>query len=253
MTLDYEAQSSFVFTLRVDDGGSPPLSVTATVSISVNDLNEAPVLEDCARDIAENSAVNSLVGDTVAASDPDEGQALSYSITAGNSAGLFKINQCNGQLQVQTAAVNYEAQPSYTLTVRVVDDGTPLLGDTASVSLSVLDVNEAPVLPDVSVTLAENSAAGIAVATVVGSDVDGGQTLAYSITGGNDNAAFAVASDTGVVSVSNPILNFEGQLSYTLQLTAVDDVARAAAERHGRAGGDAAGRERGADAGGRDA
>jgi len=41
-------------------------------------------------------SANCTVVGTVAASDPDAGQALTYSMTAGNTGGAFAINATSG-------------------------------------------------------------------------------------------------------------------------------------------------------------
>ncbi|MDA0230708.1 MAG: cadherin repeat domain-containing protein [Proteobacteria bacterium] len=70
--------------------------------------------------MAENSAAGTAVG-TVAASDPDAGDALSYAITSGNQDGAFAIDT-DGVITVQ-GGLDFEALSSYALTVQVTDGG----------------------------------------------------------------------------------------------------------------------------------
>ena len=59
----------------------------------------------------ENAANGTVVG-TVAASDPDAGDTLSYAITGGNTGGAFAINATTGQITVNnSAALDFETQP----------------------------------------------------------------------------------------------------------------------------------------------
>ena len=120
---------------------------------------------------------------TVIATDPDVGDGLTYSISAGNTGGPFLINSSTGELTTATA-LDYETTPSYTLAVTVTDDGIPALSATASVTVDLLDVNEAPSLAD-SVggdgevdQLYSGSIGG------TGSDPDAGDTLSYSMVDG---------------------------------------------------------------------
>jgi Ca2+-binding RTX toxin-like protein len=70
--------------------------------------------------------------------------------------------------------------------------------------------------------VAENSAVGTAVAQVNASDADG-DTLTYSIIGGNTNNAFAVNSSTGAITVNTPsALNFETIPVFNLQVQVSD-------------------------------
>ena len=92
----------------------------------------------------ENSANSTVVG-TVAASDQDAGDTLSYSITGGNTGGAFAIG-ANGTITVaNSAALDFETNPTFTLTIEATDDGTPNESDTTSVSITLNDVNDAPV------------------------------------------------------------------------------------------------------------
>ena len=103
-----------------------------------------PVVTASAFSINENSANNTLVG-TVVANDQDVGDTLSYAITAGNTGGAFSIDG-NGQITVaDSAALDFETNPVFNLTIEATDDGTPAKSDTASVSISLNDVNDAPV------------------------------------------------------------------------------------------------------------
>ena len=103
-----------------------------------------PVVTASSFSINENSANNTLVG-TVVANDQDVGDTLSYAITAGNTGGAFSIDG-NGQITVaDSAALDFETNPVFNLTIEATDDGTPAKSDTASVSISLNDVNDAPV------------------------------------------------------------------------------------------------------------
>ncbi|AIZ63579.1 hypothetical protein PK28_07535 [Hymenobacter sp. DG25B] len=82
------------------------------------------------------------------ASDPDASQQLSYSITAGNEAGAFKLE--GNVLKVADAAVlDYETTKSFVLTVQATDNGNPALSSSATISVPLTPVNEAPVLANV--------------------------------------------------------------------------------------------------------
>ena len=58
---------------------------------------------------------------TALATDDDTGDTVSHSITSGNEAGAFRINENTGKITVATA-LNHETTPSYVLTVQA-DDG----------------------------------------------------------------------------------------------------------------------------------
>ncbi|MFN9909241.1 MAG: cadherin repeat domain-containing protein, partial [bacterium] len=74
----------------------------------------------------------------------DSGDTASYSIKSGvGDDTLVSIDSTTGDVTLNSAA-DYETQSSYTFTVVVTDSGT-LTGEL-SVTVSVTDVNEAPVI-----------------------------------------------------------------------------------------------------------
>ncbi|MBW1686544.1 MAG: DUF4347 domain-containing protein [Deltaproteobacteria bacterium] len=140
----------------------------------------------------ENSAFGTSVA-TVIATDPDVGDNLTYSITAGNTGGAFGINSSTGEITVATpAAVNFETTPTFNLTVQATDDGTPSLSDTATVTVNLNDLDEAPVINDATFAVDENAANGTAVGSVPVAEPDANDTYTYSITAGDPTSAFAI-------------------------------------------------------------
>ena len=126
------------------DDGTPPLSGTATITVNLTDVNEAPVVDPATFTVAENSADGTAVG-TVTFTDADAGQTHTFAITAGNTGGAFAIDPATGAITVaDSAALDFETTPTFALTVEVTDDGTPPLSGTATITVNLTDVNEAP-------------------------------------------------------------------------------------------------------------
>ncbi|NWK54946.1 cadherin domain-containing protein [Verrucomicrobiaceae bacterium N1E253] len=221
--LNYETMASYSLTVTVTDDGAPVLSDTATVTVNVTNVNEAPTAMDSVGSIAENSSAGAAIA-TVTASDPDAGDSLAYAITAGNSGGFFAIDS-NGNVTT-TGPLNYEAGSQYVLGVTVVDGGG--LNDTATVTVNVTNVNEAPTASDVVGNVDENGSAGAAVATVLASDPDAGASLSYVIVSGNDSGLFAIDSAGNITTTA--ALDFEDLSQYLLTVTvsdgALDDTAQ---------------------------
>ncbi|MFC4992456.1 cadherin domain-containing protein [Rubritalea tangerina] len=212
--LDTESVSQYVLSISVTDAGG--LSDTATLTVDVTNVNEAPVANDTSGSVDENQAGGVLVA-TVAASDVDAGDSLSYAITAGNVGNLFSIDT-NGQVTT-TAGLDYESATSYSLTVSVTDAGG--LSDTATVSVNVNDLNEAPSANDAVASLAEGTGLGTLVTSVSASDPDAGNSLSYAITAGNAGGAFAINSSNGEITTSGS-LDYETQSQYVLTVSATD-------------------------------
>ncbi|MEP4079512.1 cadherin domain-containing protein [Haloferula sp.] len=138
-TLDFETLDNYSLTVEVTDDGIPQLSDTATIAVGITNANESPAASDGSGSIAENASVTTPVT-TVSASDPDAGTTLSYDITAGNTGGAFAINS-TGDITV-ASGLDYETTSAYSLTVTVSDDGTPILTDTAQVTVTVSNILE---------------------------------------------------------------------------------------------------------------
>ncbi len=134
--LNFESTPIFNLTVQVSDGS---LSSSAAVTVSLTNVNEAPSISPQTRSIPENSANGSAVGTPLTASDPDAGATLTYSITAGNTGGAFSFGS-NGQLQVaNSAALDFETTPTFSLTVQVSDGG---LTSSATVTVNLSDTVE---------------------------------------------------------------------------------------------------------------
>jgi hypothetical protein len=144
--------------------------------------NRPPVISNQAFSLKENSGNGTVVG-TVAASDPDAGQTLSYQVTAGNASGAFAIDAATGRITVaNAAALDFEATPAFVLTVQVTDSGTPARLSTATVTVNLTNVNEAPAnrLPTAPQALARNKSLTFSQANgnaISVSDPDGGAAV----------------------------------------------------------------------------
>jgi hypothetical protein len=197
--------------------GRPDLAVANqfgdNVSVLLNTTpaapaNQSPVIVPQAFSINENSGNGTVVG-TVAASDPDAGQTLAYQITAGNTGGAFALNGSTGQITVaNSAALDYETTPVFTLTVRVTDNGSPALSSTATVTISLNNVNETPV----------NQAPVNSVPTGP-QTVRKNKTLTFSHANGNAISIADPDAGTALVQVSLTVLRGKLTLDGTAGLT----------------------------------
>jgi len=229
--LNLATAPSFSLSVRVTDGGTPSLSSTQTVTISLIDANDPPTIQaGQVFTITDSAAANSLVG-TVQASDPDTSppnNTLTFSISGGNTGTAFAINGKTGQITVSnSSALNFLTTPQYVLQVRVADGGSPSLSTTQSVIINVNETNHAPTIqPGQSFSITENPAVNAVLGTIIASDTDitsPNNTLTFSIIGGNTNNAFTINSVTGQITVANPAgVNFEVSPSFALQVRARD-------------------------------
>lgn len=174
-----EAQGpgTYPITVRVTDNGTPSQSTTETIQITVNEVNTAPVLA-----VIGNKSVNegSLLTFTATATDADlPAQALTFSLDAGAPSGA----------SITTAGVftwtPAEAQgPSnYVVTVRVIDNGPGAASDFEIITITVNEVNVAPVLA----TIGNKSVTEGSLFTFTATATDGdqpAQTLTFTLDSG---------------------------------------------------------------------
>ncbi|MEO0986771.1 MAG: cadherin domain-containing protein, partial [Cyanobacteria bacterium J06639_14] len=203
-SLDFEAVPVYTLQVQVTDNGNPALSDTATVTINVQDINEPPSFDDqtFAFNVEENTSPGTFVG-VITASDPDD-IALTYAIVGGNIGDAFTIDD-NGQITVNTdASLNAEALSTYTLTVSATDGESTA---ETTVTITIEDINEAPVIADVddlgalpAVSINENRNNGSLVDIVQAIDEDG-DNITYAIVGGNIGDAFTI-DDNGQITVN---------------------------------------------------
>jgi len=235
-SLNYETEQSV--NVQVTASGSG-WSADQTFTIGVTDVNEAPDAGDAQQaTVAENVAAGVTLA-TVSASDPDVGggndadnnfEDLSYEITGGNAAGLFEIDAAGNVKLAAGKSLNFETANEHVLTVTVTDGGG--LSDTALVTVSVSDVNEAPDAGDAQQpAVAENVAAGVTLATLSASDPDLGgdndadntfENLSYEITGGNAGGLFEIDAAGNVKLAASKSLDFETKNQHVLIVTVTD-------------------------------
>ncbi len=157
--VDYEAEQTRDLIVQVTENGKK--DYTATVTVNVTDVNEAPVIEAATFSVAEDKTA---IG-TVPASDPED-DALSYAIIGGDPDALFEFD-VDGNLKIAAGkSLDYETAQQHVLQVTATDGGG--LSDTATVTIDVTDVNEAPTAGDVTASAAETVDDTTILATVVG-------------------------------------------------------------------------------------
>uniref|UniRef100_A0A8C5LVA9 Protocadherin 7 n=1 Tax=Leptobrachium leishanense TaxID=445787 RepID=A0A8C5LVA9_9ANUR len=141
-SFDREYQSLYIFKVKAVDGGDPPKSATATVSLFVMDENDnAPTvslpLNSSYILLSPSSSVRTSVT-TVVATDTDTGvnSELNYSIVGGNPFKLFEINPTSGVVSL-VGKLSTKHYGLHRLVVEVNDSGQPSQTTTALVHVFV--------------------------------------------------------------------------------------------------------------------
>lgn len=130
-----EAQggSNYSVTIRVRDNGSPQLEDFETITITVNEVNVAPVLGSIGNKAVTRGRHLSF---TATASDADvPAQSLAFSLDAGAPAGAT-IDTSSGLFSWTPPAGS--APATNQVTVRVTDNGSPALNDFETIQIVTL-------------------------------------------------------------------------------------------------------------------
>lgn len=215
--LDFETTPQYQLTVSVTDSIGTPQ--TATITINLNDINEAPTsLALSNNSVNENSSVGTLVG-SLLSTDVDAGDSATYSLV-DDAGGLFAVDANTGEITVK-GALDFETSANHTITARITDNGGLVLD--RSFVISLVDINEAPVLVGAAFGLPENSSLGTLVGTLSASDVDAGDQLTFSLISGNTGGAFSIDGNTGAITVANTAaVDFETNGSFTLTAQVAD-------------------------------
>ncbi|GAB1601746.1 protocadherin Fat 1 isoform X5 [Argonauta hians] len=227
--LDREGQSEYVLSVLATDFGSPQLSSTGTVHISVTVSNNAPPKfpqKEYVKEIPENEPVGVIVSTVVA----DSRSSVVYSITKGDPREMFRINPNSGVLSTNKVC-DYEEQTFYNLTVMAMN----IIGRSTSCSvvIHIIDKNDNnPVFeedhhdgfiieqaPVGSIVLNQNRFPLVIKAT----DADSGMNslLQYEIVENKIQSIFSVDSNTGAIRTAS-LLDHEVTSDYEFTVRAFD-------------------------------
>ncbi|XP_028272667.1 protocadherin gamma-A11-like [Parambassis ranga] len=222
--LDRELKSDYNITVTATDEGSPPLSSSKTVQLSVADVNDnPPVFEEQSYSayLTENNKPGATLC-SVSARDPDWRQngTVIYSLLAGelNGAPLSSFLSVNGDSGVIHAvrSFDYEQFRSFKVQVMARDNGSPPLSSNVTVSVFISDVNDnspqilypAPERNSFMTELVPKAAhGGSLVSKVIAVDADSGQNawLSYHIVKSTDPGLFSVGVHSGEIRTRRDI------------------------------------------------
>ena len=195
---DYHGADAITYTISDGNGGS----ATATLALTVTSVNDAPV---AAADAATLDEDTSATVDVVANDSDVDGDALTLTSVGAPAHGTATISGAHQVLY--TPAANYHGADSVAYTISDGAGGTA----TATLSLTVNSVNDAPVAAADSASLAEDTPATIDV-VANDSDVDG-DALTITSVGAPANGTATISGAHTVLYT--PAANYHGADSFT--------------------------------------
>ncbi|MEK9824902.1 MAG: Ig-like domain-containing protein, partial [Methylotenera sp.] len=228
---DVAIEGAESFTITIDSatgGGFESLLISPTedsITTTIVDNELPPSIDNGSTSIDENLGEGTFifnVNDSFTGTDLDrDGEELTYSITGGNTGGMFVIDPATGVITIaEGKTLDYETLSTYNLTISASDG---LNSDTAVVTINVNDLNEAPVAVDDTGSV--NQDATLTVAALSGvlsndTDVDAGDVPATfvvtKVEGEAGNVGNVVTGTYGTLT-----LNANGGYSYVANNAAV--------------------------------
>ncbi|NWI85029.1 PCD23 protein, partial [Pitta sordida] len=220
--LDREIQEHYSLAIVALDDGSPVLSATQVLTVTILDVNdETPVFTKELYETAvhENQDPGEFVV-KVEAIDRDAGlnSLLWYKILPGIGYEKFQMDSGSGEL-VTTASLDRETQEVFNI------KGNPSRSSTAQLYLTVLDENDHSPLfakTQYQISVTEDLEEGSAILDLYASDEDDGLNgeVMYSLID-DTFGAFAINSVTGSI-VTTKALDRETKSLYTFRVVASD-------------------------------
>ncbi|XP_067313479.1 protocadherin beta-16-like [Pseudorasbora parva] len=222
--LDRELLSDYNITITATDEGSPPLSSTKNIHLTVADVNDNPPVfeeQNYRAHVQENNKPGSSIC-SVSATDPDWRQngTVVYSLLSSdvNGAPVSSFLSINGDTGVIHAvrSFDYEQMKSFKVLVLARDNGSPPLSSNVTVSVFISDENDnSPQIlypsPEGNSFMTEMvpkaAQAGSLVSKVIAVDADSGQNawLSYHIIKATDPGLFTIGVHSGEIRTQRDI------------------------------------------------
>ncbi|HEU0010964.1 MAG TPA: Ig-like domain-containing protein, partial [Verrucomicrobiae bacterium] len=193
------------FTYLITDGAAT--SAVATVTITVNPVNDSPVANDDAFTANEDMPLT-IPASGVLFNDTDvDGDTLAAAVLTGPSHGTLTLNS-DGSF-TYTPAANYHGPDSFTYRA---SDGSA--SATATANITVRPVNDPPVSADDAYATDEDTALIIAAPGVLANDSDlDGDTLTAAVVTGPSHGTLTLNGDGSFAYT--PAANYHGPDSFT--------------------------------------
>jgi len=202
----FSGTDSFTYNAQTTCGSSGP----ATVTITVNHVNHAPVANDDSYNMSQDTQLT-VPASGVLANDSDvDGDTLTAALVDGPSHGVLTLN-ADGSF-TYTPLAGFSGTDTFTYEA---SDGS-LMSAAATVTINVAHVNHSPVAVDDSLTIAENS--GSHAVDVLANDSDSdGDTLTITLVGDAANGSTAITGGgTGLTYTPNSDFSGSDSFTYTI-------------------------------------
>ncbi|MCC6509342.1 MAG: tandem-95 repeat protein [Pirellulaceae bacterium] len=220
---NFSGVETFTYVMNETPAGTG-VNSTGTVSVTVADVNDPPILVNDAVSATEG-AVTTIAAATLLSNDsPGLGETTSQKLTI---TGVQAVSSAGGTVALSGTNVIYTPSASFNgsfvFNYTAADSGSPSQSATATVTITVDAVNEAPVVVNDNDTTAEDTAKTITATTLLANDRPGPATatdeatqkLTIIATGSSARGGTVVLNPGGASIVYTPPLNFSGSDTFT--------------------------------------
>lgn len=190
-------------------------------SIGCKKESNPPVINSQSFSINENASSDVIVA-RVLAIDPD-GDNLKFSIPDEGENFPFVFADGTNELKIKSSFVlDYEKQSKYVFRVEVQEQTKEQLSVDAIITIDVLDIKEAPLFKDQTLTIKENLPKGALVGILLFEKENKSQEVEFRIDAGNQNNAF-IFDQEGKISINNADeIDFEKSAEFKLSVRISD-------------------------------
>uniref|UniRef100_A0A8C7AVE7 Cadherin-12 n=1 Tax=Neovison vison TaxID=452646 RepID=A0A8C7AVE7_NEOVI len=237
--MDREVKEQYQVLIQAKDMGGQlgGLAGTTIVNITLTDVNDNPPRFPKSifhLKVPESSPIGSAIG-RIRAVDPDFGQnaEIEYNIVPGDGGNLFDIvtdeDTQEGVIKLKKP-LDFETKKAYTFKVEAsnvhLDHRFHSAGpfkDTATVKISVLDVEEPPVFskPLYTMEVYEDTPIGTIIGAVTAQDLDvGSSAVRYFIDWKSDGDSYFTIDGTEGTIATNELLDRESTAQYNFSIIA---------------------------------
>ncbi|KAI6657178.1 protocadherin Fat 4-like [Oopsacas minuta] len=227
--IDRESISTYELILLAQDSGTPIRQATATVTVTISDVNDNPpsfALPAYTGSISEDASSGFTVdlNTPISVVDIDQAENSMFTLSLDDNS-IFDITTTRNIFLNPSVTLDRETVGSFSLLIIATDAGSPSLTSNVSLDITVQDVNDNPPIfspASYAETVLENIIIGTSITTVVATDRDEGANMqiSYSLFSGTEGK-FEVNRTTGDIKLIGS-LDRETTNSYEIVIAAFD-------------------------------
>lgn len=218
---DHEREQTYEFLVVASDLGDPACSSTATLSLSIADVNdEHPVFARRSYEFGtfENQPLGTEIG-TVVAYDKDSApfNKITYSFEENmGTSDMFRVDPDTGRI-TSSVFLDTEVRSTYSLVLLAANPNSEAtLAGSTHILIRVVDRNDNapivdfPVIQNHTFEIESVTVVGHTITTIKAHDPDMGlnAVLQYSIADGNEEETFIINPHSGALSINKDLTSY---------------------------------------------